>query len=160
MKYHIRLTVDSHFEFRLTVDSQFEPPATVDYWRIVDCRLRGLASNAGQPHTAAHTMPRTAALPDKAVRSAAHCHTLHKFECCTPHTAHHTQPHTAIHMNSNDDMWMCMHLHEIMWLCANLYEFVWIKTVLFECSWIKMNINIILFYFISHYLICFEFMQI
>jgi hypothetical protein len=59
------------------------------------------ASNAGQPHTAAHTMPRTAALPDKAVRSAAHCHTLHKFECCTPHTAHCT-PHTAAHRNSHE----------------------------------------------------------
>jgi hypothetical protein len=60
------------------------------------------------PHTAApldsRTLPRTAALPDTAVRSAANCSTLHEFECQTAahrtqHTAHRTQSHTANNMD-------------------------------------------------------------
>jgi hypothetical protein len=57
---------------------------------------------ARQPHTAArtvrqsHTAARhTAVLPDTAVRSAAHCRTLHEFECRTPQPAYYT-PHTTV----------------------------------------------------------------
>jgi hypothetical protein len=48
--------------------------------------------------TLPHTLPHTAALPESAVRSAAHCCTLHEFECRTPHTAHRT-PHTVAFRN-------------------------------------------------------------
>jgi|AntRauMFilla1563_2_1112583.scaffolds.fasta_scaffold124258_1 hypothetical protein len=82
--------------------------------------------NAGLPHTAApldsrtlpHALPDSRTLPctllrtllhlpDTAVRSAAHGHTLHGFECRTaahrtPHTSHRTQSHTVTNMIFNN----------------------------------------------------------
>jgi hypothetical protein len=57
--------------------------------------FENMHTTAGLPHTAApldsrtlpralmdsRTLPHTAALPDTAVRFAAHCRTLHEFEC-------------------------------------------------------------------------------
>jgi hypothetical protein len=71
-----------------------------EFTRIYILNLFENMLTAGLPHTAApldsRTLPR--ALLDTAVRSAAHCRTLHEFECRTPHTAYCT-PHTLAHRN-------------------------------------------------------------
>jgi hypothetical protein len=72
-------------------------------WKYAHCRTATHRRTTGQPHAAAgipgqpyiaaHTTTHTAALPDAAARSAAHCRTLlHEFEC---QTAAHRTPHTA-----------------------------------------------------------------
>ena len=59
---------------------------------------RALLDSRTQPRA----LPHTAALPDTAVRSAAHyaAHCMNSNAAHrTPHTAHRTQSHTAINMN-------------------------------------------------------------
>jgi hypothetical protein len=68
-----------------------------DHWTAAHCR-----AHCWKPYTAAHT----AKLSDTAVRSAAHCRSLHEFECRTD--AHRTQSYTEIIMNLDFFIWMCM----------------------------------------------------
>jgi hypothetical protein len=59
---------------------------------------RTLSHALPDSRTLPRTLPHTAALRHTAVRFAAHCSTLHEFECRTPHTTCCT-PHTIIHRN-------------------------------------------------------------